>query len=209
MEGLTEEPPADGAAPRRPRILWGITGSVAAVRADALAAELLTLGDVAAVATEAARRFLPPLPAEVRYYVDADEWAAWKTLGDPVLHIELRRWADLFVVAPLTAGTLAKLAGGLCDNLLTSTARAWDFANPVVVAPAMNTKMWEHPTTADQLRTLRDWGVAVVEPVEKMLACADVGMGALAPPATIAVAVAAALRSRSIGPAVPPKEIQR
>ena len=71
-----------------------------------------------------------------------------------MLHIELRRWADLFVIAPLDANTLAKLAGGLADNCLSCVWRAWDLARPVVLAPAMNTLMWEHPLTARHLRTL-------------------------------------------------------
>lgn len=63
-------------------------------------------------------------------------------MGDPVLHIELRRWADVLVLAPLSANTMAKVAHGLCDNLLTSVVRAWDYAKPMIVAPAMNTYMW-------------------------------------------------------------------
>src|SRR5262245_20486764 len=66
---------------------------------------------------------------------------------DPVLHIELRRWADLLVIAPLDANTLAKLAYGLSDNLLTCLYRAWDRRRPIVLAPAMNTFMWENPLT--------------------------------------------------------------
>jgi phosphopantothenoylcysteine decarboxylase len=95
----------------------------------------------------------------------------------------------VFVVAPLSADTLAKLAAGLCDNLLTSVARAWDWAKPFVVAPAMNTAMWEHPVTARQLAELVRWGVRVVPPVSKALACGDVGNGALAPIDSIVAAV--------------------
>lgn len=64
---------------------------------------------------------------------DEDEWHDWKAAGDPVLHIELRRWADVYVVAPLSANSLAKLATGLCDNLVTCVARAWDFNRPMLV----------------------------------------------------------------------------
>src|SRR5205085_5895604 len=73
---------------------------------------------------------------------------------DEVLHIELRRWAELFLIAPLDANTLAKLATGLADNCLTCVWRAWDPSRPVVLAPAMNTLMWEHPLTARHLRQL-------------------------------------------------------
>ena len=76
------------------------------------------------------------------------------TRGDPVLHIELRKWADLLIVAPLDANTLAKFALGLSDNCLTCVFRAWDFAKPVILAPAMNTFMWESPVTLRHLRQL-------------------------------------------------------
>lgn len=83
---------------------------------------------------------------------DEKEWLMWEKLGDEVLHIELRRWADAFVIAPLSANTLAKLANGLCDNALTCTARAWDPSEaPLIAAPAMNTVMWEHPLTSQQI----------------------------------------------------------
>lgn len=122
---------------------------------------------------------------------DEEEWRDWKRVGDPVMHIELRRWADCLVIAPLSANTLAKLAQGFCDNLLTclvsllfspSTGcpiaglrhmtghfciqvRAWDFDRPLVVAPAMNTFMWESPFTAAHLGVLQKLGVSCVPPV--------------------------------------------
>ena len=74
--------------------------------------------------------------------------------GDPVLHIALRQWADLLIVAPLDANTLAKFALGLSDNFLTCVFRAWDFSRPVVLAPAMNTLMWQSPVTLRHLRQL-------------------------------------------------------
>ncbi len=166
-------------------IVWGITGSVAAIRARDLARQLLPLGEVQAVVTESAKHFLDDLPEAIPVHDEQSEWSSWRELGDPVLHIELRKWADVFLLAPLTADSLAKLAVGICDNLLLSIARAWDFSKPMIIAPAMNTKMWEHPSTAGQLQTLRSWGVGVVEPVEKELACSDVGLGGLASPETI------------------------
>jgi phosphopantothenoylcysteine decarboxylase len=182
---------------RNQHILWGLTASVAAIRAPLLASKLVPIGDVTAVITERARHFVDELPEEVTVYSDKDEWAQWNALGDPVLHIELRRWADVFVIAPLTADCLAKLAGGICDNLLLSVARAWDFSKPFIVAPAMNTLMWEHPVTQTHLDLLRTWGIEVVDPVSKKLACEDVGIGALAPPDAITDAVAAALSARA------------
>src|SRR4029079_11112089 len=102
--------------------------------------------------------------------------------GAPVLHIELRRWADLLLVAPLDANTLAKFALGLTDNCLTCVYRAWDRTKPIVLAPAMNTLMWDHPATGRHLKQVEaDMGnVRIVSPQEKKLACDDVGMGAMA-----------------------------
>lgn len=117
----------------RLHVLLGVTGSVASVKVPALVSSLQQLliadgrgVDVAVVSTEHARHFFDiaavagPL---CRVWADADEWASFARLGDPVLHIELRKWADLLVLAPLDANTLAKLANGISDNLLTCVAR--------------------------------------------------------------------------------------
>ena len=132
-------------------------------------------------------------PDEPFVYTDDTEWREWRKVGDPVTHIELRKWADALVVAPLSANTLAKMANGLCDTLLTCVWRAWDFADAsksVFVAPAMNTAMWNSPFTAKHLAELAAFpNVHVIDPVEKTLACGDVGVGAMASPETVARAV--------------------
>jgi len=109
-------------------------------------------------------------------YLDEEEWHhPWKR-GHPILHIELRRWAHMLVIAPLSANTLAKITSGFCDNLLTSVVRAWDPTGQledstqgggqarakkrIIVAPAMNTAMWKHPISKKQIKVLEeDWGV--------------------------------------------------
>jgi phosphopantothenoylcysteine decarboxylase len=101
---------------------------------------------------------------------------------DGVLHVELARAADILLIAPLSANTLAKLALGLCDNLVTLVARCWPVGvKPMLVAPAMNTNMWAHPVTRGHLETLEGWGVRVMPPVVKLLACGDTGVGAMSP----------------------------
>ncbi|KAG5662574.1 hypothetical protein KAF25_004992 [Fusarium avenaceum] len=134
------------------------------------------------------------LPHVDAVYTDANEWAQpWKR-NAPILHIELRRWADVLVIAPLSANTMAKIVNGLCDNLLTSVVRAWDVTGSIdgvkkkiIVAPAMNTAMWNHPVTKTQMRVLEEeWGgengwFEVLRPVSKNLACGDVGSGAMVP----------------------------
>lgn len=191
-------------------VLLGATGSVAAIRVPELYRQLRLAGHaVKVVTTHAALYFFDPSALDAGALVrDEDEWPGrdegrrWQR-DDPVLHIELRRWADLFAVAPLDANTLAKLANGLSDNCLTCVWRAWDTARPVLLAPAMNTLMWEHPATARHLRqlaedagadvasapreplALAEWMSAhcralhVVPPQSKRLACDDVGVGAM------------------------------
>lgn len=158
----------------RPRVLLGVTGSIAAVKVPELLG-LMSNFDVKVIATERGAHFHPAL---------CDEWT-----HQGIMHIELKKWADVFVIAPLSANSLAKLANGLADNLVTCVARAWDFRKPMVLAPAMNTAMWEHPATAPHIALLQQWGAIIVPPVVKTLACGDTGMGGLASPATIVAAV--------------------
>lgn len=173
--------------PYKPRILLAASGSVAAIKFGILAASLSDWADVKAVATQPALHFIDSfsLPASVRLYTDEDEWSSWSKIGDDVLHIELRKWADAMVIAPLSANTLAKVAGGLCDNLLTCIVRAWDFSKPIYVAPAMNTFMWDNPFTEKHLESLKNLGFVVISPVCKKLACGDYGNGAMAEPSVI------------------------
>lgn len=109
--------------------------------------------------------------------------------ADP-LHIQLADWADVLVFAPLSANSLAKLSLGLADNLASRLFRAWNICEkPVIIAPAMNTKMWTHPATATHIETLCGWGAILVKPVSKMLACGDVGVGAMASVGDILTAI--------------------
>ncbi|XP_064609740.1 phosphopantothenoylcysteine decarboxylase-like [Liolophura sinensis] len=106
-------------------------------------------------------------------------------MGDPVLHIELRKWADIFVISPLDANTLAKLANGICDNLLTCIVRAWDRRKPLLFAPAMNTNMFEHPLTSQQISILQGFDYTYIPTICKTLACGDTGAGGMAEVTTI------------------------
>jgi phosphopantothenoylcysteine decarboxylase len=202
--------------------LLGVTGSVAAIKTADLFAALKRRGHaVKVVATEAALYFFDPTALDPAHQgrnpevviLDEDEWPAnGYQRSDTVLHIELRRWADVLLIAPLDANTLAKLAAGLCDNCLTCVWRAWDVTRPVVLAPAMNTLMWQHPTTLRHLRQLAadagtepppgvtleelpEWinarcaRLRVVSPISKRLACDDVGVGAMAEVEAIAAVI--------------------
>jgi phosphopantothenoylcysteine decarboxylase len=171
-------------------IVLGLTGSVATIVAPKLIAALSELGTVYPVATKCGLRFLDraPHPIPCQIYKDEDEWDAWDKIGDPVLHIELRNKADVFVIAPLTANTLSKMANGISNNLLTCIFRALKRPANIVVAPAMNTEMWNDQTTHNHLNELdRRYNPVVgppqfrvVPPVMKTLACGDTGIGAMA-----------------------------
>ncbi|KAL3830268.1 hypothetical protein ACJIZ3_019070 [Penstemon smallii] len=174
-------------APRKPRILIAASGSVAAIKFSNLCHCFSEWAEVKAVATKASLHFIDKvsLPKDVTLYTDEDEWSTWSKIGDNVLHIELRRWADIMVIAPLSANTLGKIAGGLCDNLLTCIVRAWDYSQPMFVAPAMNTFMWNNPFTERHLMMIDDLGISLIPPVTKRLACGDYGNGAMAEPSLI------------------------
>ncbi|XP_001870350.2 phosphopantothenoylcysteine decarboxylase [Culex quinquefasciatus] len=179
-------------------VLIGCTGSVATIKLPLLVGKLRsTIPNVAikVIVTGHADHFFSPadIPPDVPVLRDQDEWDSWRDRGDPVLHIELGKWADLFVVAPLDANSLAKMAGGLCDNLLLCTARAWDFGKPFFFAPAMNTRMWDHPVTGQHVQVLRSWGLREIPCVAKTLMCGDTGQGAMAEVDTIVDKVAACL----------------
>ncbi|KAB5589471.1 hypothetical protein CTheo_7084 [Ceratobasidium theobromae] len=157
------------------------TGSVAAIKVPLIYDRV----KVEVVATDSALQFIRKADIEAsgsRVWTDAGDWSTWKKVGDPILHIELRRWADVVLVAPCSANTIAKIASGLCDNLATCVLRALAPSTPTFVFPAMNTHMYEHPLTAKHLSIMSDTiGYTVVGPVGKALACGDVGMGAMTP----------------------------
>lgn len=172
-------------------VLVGVTGSVAALKLPLLVSQLFEIPEVEVrvITTENARHFYNSEEVAVRVYSDKDEWQLWTKRSDPVLHIELRRWADLLVIAPLDANTLGKIASGICDNLLTCVVRAWDISRPLLFCPAMNTAMWKHPITAMQVASLIDFGYVEIPCITKKLVCGDEGKGAMAEVSTIVDAV--------------------
>ncbi|CAO3620226.1 unnamed protein product [Mucor fragilis] len=164
-------------------ILIGATGSIAAIKVPLLVEFFQKHANihVKVVVTEAAHFFVKDMEVHCPVYREQDEWNEWKKISDPILHIELRNWADIMVIAPLDANTLGKLANGLCDNLLTCVLRAWDVSKPVVACPAMNTSMWHHPFTAKHLEVLENvLHYKIIQPISKKLACGDTGIGAMA-----------------------------
>jgi phosphopantothenoylcysteine decarboxylase len=170
-------------------ILLGITGSVAATLIDKLTKEFIGRGhDIRIVVTDRAFQFLPSETYQF-YYADSDEFyrpGEYQKDG-LVTHIDLRDWADVFIIAPCSANTMAKLANGICDNLLTSIARAWDYKKPFYIAPAMNTLMWTNPMTKIHIDFLsKTFGIKTIWPTSNKLACGQCGIGAMAHVHTIA-----------------------
>jgi phosphopantothenoylcysteine decarboxylase len=183
------------------RLLLAVTGSVAAIKLPALLRLLMQHQvHVRVVVTAHACHFFDQEEVRalgVEILTDQSEWSAWKSLSDPVLHIELRKWADLMLIAPLDANTMAKMAAGMCDNLLTCVVRAWDMRKPLLICPAMNTVMWEHPATQQHLSQLSEWGYRQIPPVVKQLACGDYGCGGMADVQTIVQTVLTVLSDNS------------
>ena len=170
------------------KILLGITGSVAAKLTPKLAKSIVEVGyEIRIVTTQSSLYFWNPKDVIMQVLQDADEWPGEIYIKDqPVLHIELRDWADAFLIAPLTANTLAKISNGICDNLLTTVAKAWVLSKPMLIAPAMNTQMWLNPITKKHLADLKKYyRTQIIYPINKKLACGEEGPGAMAELSTI------------------------
>jgi len=165
-------------------ILLGVTGSIAAYKAADLASKLAQAGaQVDVILTGAGEKFVTPLTFQSvtgrRAYVDEDLWGS----EAHVLHVGLGKTADLLLIAPCTADTIAKLAHGIADNLLTVTALA--AGCPLVVAPAMDGGMFNHPATQENLAKLKERGAVIVGPAEGHLASGLTGTGRMLEPAEI------------------------
>ena len=176
-------------------LLLSASGSVATIKLPLIISFFAKYSDLSIriVLTRAASHFLAgqspeqpilssvaQLPNVDGIYLDEDEWLAPWTRNSKILHIELRRWAHILAIVPMSANLLGKISGGLCDDLLTCVVRAWDVKRPIIVAPAMNTTMWEHPATAKQIAVLTEWDwFQILMPQVKELACGDVGQGAM------------------------------
>src|ERR1700680_202459 len=177
-------------------VALGVGGGIAAYKAAELARELMTGGcSVQGVMTAAAGEFVRPLTfaaltgRKVLTHLFSAA-SAEDTLSSAIEHIRVAEGNQVRVIAPATADLLAKFAHGLADDLLTTAYLA--YTGPVVLAPAMNVNMWNHPATRENLRVLRERGHIIVEPDDGALACGMVGPGRLAEPERIAAAVTAA-----------------
>lgn len=182
-----------------PRVVLGVTGGIAAYKAAELVRGLVQAGaDVHVLMTAHAQEFITPLTLQTLsgHRVLSDPWDL--SHGADIQHITLSRDLDLLLVAPATASILAKMAHGLADDLLSTFYLA--VKAPVVVAPAMNLWMWEHPATQANVTLLKERGVRVVEPGAGELACGEEGIGRMAEPAAIVAAALAPLKKKAPAP---------
>ncbi|HEX3040031.1 MAG TPA: bifunctional phosphopantothenoylcysteine decarboxylase/phosphopantothenate--cysteine ligase CoaBC [Caproiciproducens sp.] len=174
-------------------ILLGITGSIAVYKAADIAHRLYKKGyNVDVIMTQGATEFVTPLTfrslTQNRVYTDVFE----DDYPVEVEHISLARKADLVLIAPATANCIGKIAGGIGDDMLSTTILAVK-DKPVLIAPAMNTNMWENPIVQDNVEKLKRYGYRFIDPKEGMLAEGSYGKGALADPDVIVDAVCAVL----------------
>ncbi|HBB31670.1 MAG TPA: bifunctional phosphopantothenoylcysteine decarboxylase/phosphopantothenate--cysteine ligase CoaBC [Cyanobacteria bacterium UBA8803] len=178
------------------RVLIGIGGGIAAYKVCELISSLFKMGvEVRAILTQAAREFITPLTVTTlsRHPAYTDR-VFWQPIHHRPVHIELGEWAEVFVLAPLTANTLAKLAYGLADNLLTNTVLA--SSCPILLAPAMNTEMWEAQSVQrNWQQLLTDPRYHAVGPSAGLLACDRIGAGRMAEPAEILTSIQSLLHT--------------
>ena len=175
------------------KVLVGVCGGIAAYKTCELVRRLRDGShEVQVVMTEAATRFVTPMTFEV--LSGRPVATSLFATGDPSIeHIRLARWPDVIAIAPATAHTIGRIAGGLADDLLSTVVMASRADVPVVIAPAMNTAMWENPLVRRNLALLEqvDGGrrYRFVQPAEKTLACGEAGIGALAEESRIVAAI--------------------
>lgn len=179
------------------RILLAVSGGIAAYRAAELARLLIKQGaQVRCVMTHGACEFITPLTMEAltgeRVHSELFDLTSEREMG----HIKLARWADVLVVAPATADMIARFAHGICDNLLATLFQAR--RGPVLLAPAMNTVMWESPATQRNIRLLMEQGILLTGPEEGDLACGETGFGRMSEPTDILAALYSLLMEQSL-----------
>ena len=157
-------------------IVLGVTGSIAAYKTANLASMLVKLGaDVHVIMTQNATKFITPMTFETLTDNKCIADTFDRNFSFDVKHVSLAKKGDLFMVAPCTANVIGKLAAGICDDMLTTTLLATKA--PIILAPAMNTGMWENPILQDNIQRLQRYGYHFVEPAVGRLACGDVGSG--------------------------------
>lgn len=172
------------------RIVLGVSGSISAYKAADLVNELTKSGyEVDVLMTQSSQAFITPLTLQALSKRKVHTSVMDEEQPEKINHIELAKQADLFIVAPATANTIAKLSHGMADDLISTVALALPNEVPKLIAPAMNTVMYEHVLTQKNLASLKKIGYDEILPRQALLACGDYGRGALASLETLLEAV--------------------
>ncbi len=178
-------------------VLLCVTGGIACYKSADLTSKFIQAGaGVSVVLTGSAQQFITPVTfqALTRRQVYTTMWQASEDYSSQ--HIALTELADVMIVAPATANFIGKMAGGIADDLVSTLALAATDECPVLIAPAMNSRMWAAPAVRANMEKLRAWGVLVVGPAEGFLACRTAGPGRMSEPAEIVAAAAGLLLHR-------------
>lgn len=176
-------------------ILLGVSGSISAYKSADITSQLVKLGyNVEVVMTKNGAGFITPLTLQSLSKNPVHTDVMEEIQPDKINHIELAKKADLFLIAPASANILGKLANGIADDMLSTVALAIHPEVPKLVAPAMNTYMYQNPATQRNLGLVKEYGYQEIEPREALLACGDYGRGALATVETIVEAVQSILK---------------
>jgi len=189
------------------RVLVGLTGGIASYKIATLVSTLTQAGaDVRVMMTEAAAKFVGPLTFQSlsgQPVIDS----IWQAEDRPdAQHVGLARWAELLIIAPATADIIAKLAAGVCDDVVSLAACALPRTTPVLIAPAMNAQMWENPVTQRNVGTIKELlGYHTVGPEAGWQACRTEGNGRMSEPQAIINAAAAAILKESAGTSESPR----
>ena len=170
------------------KIILGVTGSIAAYKIASLASMLKKQGaDITVIMTENATHFINPITFETltgnKCLIDTFD----RHFEYSVEHVSLAKWADVFLVAPASANVIGKIAGGIADDMLTTTFLACEC--PKIIAPAMNTRMYRNPIVRDNLEKCRRFGMEILTPATGYLACGDTGSGKMPEPETLCFAI--------------------
>lgn len=172
-----------------PKVLLGVSASISAYKAADIVSQLKKLGiDVEVIMTKNSTEFITPLTLQVLSKEPVHTDVMTEKIATDINHIDLGKRADLFLIAPATANIIGKIAQGIADDMLSTTAIAVHDM-PKLIAPAMNTYMYDHPAVQNNLEKLKEYGYELIEPKESLLACGDYGKGALADVSTIVDAV--------------------
>jgi phosphopantothenoylcysteine decarboxylase/phosphopantothenate--cysteine ligase len=181
------------------KIVLALTGGIACYKSAELCRALGKLGaQVQVVMTQSATQFITPLTMQALSgkEVYLDQWDA--RIANHMPHIELSRDADAILIAPCTTNFMAKLANGICDDLLSTLCVARPARQPLIIAPAMNVEMWENPATQRNLQQIKNDGIAVLGPAAGAQACGEIGMGRMLEPEDILAELEASFQEKSL-----------